>query len=382
MSRYLFVVPPFFSHVQPTIAIGRELASRGHAVAWVGYAPLRRVLAEGAAFYPIATKHTDDVVRQLRNATGAPWLAGMKALFENILAPMAVDMLPAVDDAIARFSPDALIVDQQTWAGALAARRHGLPWATSATTAAPYDDSLRSYPKVKAWLLAQFDALQRGAGLEPVPWPDTSPSLVILYASRAFLGPGPVLPPHHLMVGPALEGRPEAQDFPWHDLAPGRRVFVSLGTLYAFRGEKFFRRIIEALADAPEQVLLHVPAEFSFAAPRNFIVRPWFPLVQLYPRIDAVVTHAGTTILETFAHGVPAVATPISHDQFIYARFAAASGAARRVSFTRSTPQQLREAVYAVLDQPSYRLAAQSLQQSFREAGGAAAAATAIERLG
>ena len=36
MSRVLFVVPPFLSHVQPTVAIGAELVRRGHAVAWTG----------------------------------------------------------------------------------------------------------------------------------------------------------------------------------------------------------------------------------------------------------------------------------------------------------------------------------------------------------
>lgn len=36
MSRYLFVVPPMAGHVNPTLAVGRELAARGHAVAWTG----------------------------------------------------------------------------------------------------------------------------------------------------------------------------------------------------------------------------------------------------------------------------------------------------------------------------------------------------------
>ena len=36
MSRFLFVVPPMAGHVNPTLPVGRELAARGHDVAWAG----------------------------------------------------------------------------------------------------------------------------------------------------------------------------------------------------------------------------------------------------------------------------------------------------------------------------------------------------------
>ena len=36
MSRFLFVVPPMAGHVNPTLPVGRELAARGHEVAWAG----------------------------------------------------------------------------------------------------------------------------------------------------------------------------------------------------------------------------------------------------------------------------------------------------------------------------------------------------------
>ena len=36
MARFLFVVPPFAGHVNPTIPVAAELVSRGHEVAWAG----------------------------------------------------------------------------------------------------------------------------------------------------------------------------------------------------------------------------------------------------------------------------------------------------------------------------------------------------------
>src|SRR5438309_11005020 len=40
MSRVLIVVPPLAGHVNPTIAVGRELQRRGHEVAWAGHPQL------------------------------------------------------------------------------------------------------------------------------------------------------------------------------------------------------------------------------------------------------------------------------------------------------------------------------------------------------
>jgi hypothetical protein len=36
MSRYLFTLPPLTGHINPTAAVGAELARRGHHVAWAG----------------------------------------------------------------------------------------------------------------------------------------------------------------------------------------------------------------------------------------------------------------------------------------------------------------------------------------------------------
>jgi MGT family glycosyltransferase len=379
--RILFVVPPFPSHVFPTVAIAAALAARGHAVAWVAYAGMRRVLPDAARFYPLASPLSEERAQQLLLESGASWLAGMKVLFEDVVFPMAYDMLPGVEAAIDDFAPDALVVDQMALAGAIVARRRGLRWATSATTAALTRDSVAQYPKVEAWLAGLSERLQRDAGVAPVRRPDTSPALVLLYTSRLLAGPDAAYPAHFRFIGPVLAARREVDDFPWDALDDRRRVFVTLGSLWLDRGERFFRIVREALADLPLQVIVSAPARLMPDPPPNFIVRPWVPAMLLYPRLDAVVTHAGTTVNEAFAHGLPAVVAPIVHDQSIFADLAVGAGAAVRIAFTRVTAAQMRDAVFAILDDPAYRDAARRIQASFREAGGEQAAAIAIEEL-
>ncbi len=49
MSRFLFVVPPLYGHINPTVPVGLELTKRGHDVAWVGVEGVEDMLPEGVS---------------------------------------------------------------------------------------------------------------------------------------------------------------------------------------------------------------------------------------------------------------------------------------------------------------------------------------------
>jgi len=75
------------------------------------------------------------------------------------------------------------------------------------------------------------------------------------------------------------------------------------------------------------------------------------------------------------------VIAPIRHDQLIVAAQVAAAGAGLRVKFRRVRPTELATAVTTVLADPSYRDGATRIAESFRAAGGSAAAVRLLERL-
>jgi UDP:flavonoid glycosyltransferase YjiC (YdhE family) len=58
-----------------------------------------------------------------------------------------------------------------------------------------------------------------------------------------------------------------------------------------------------------------------------------------------------------------------------------AAGAGLRVRFARATPDQLRDAVRAILDDPSYGTQAARIRDSFPAEGGATAAANHLIEL-
>ncbi len=390
MPRFLFVVPPLVGHTNPTVSVARELEARGHQVAWVAHpGVVRPLLPEGARLFALDDRLPEERWNQVSAASRTVrGLAALKFLWEDFFLPLARAMVPGVEDAVDRFSPDVLVVDQQAVAGALVARKRALRWATFATTSAGLTDPLAGLPLVRAWLDDQLATLEREAGLPPIPEPDRSPALVIAFSTAELAGAADRFPAHYRFVGPSIHARPQTTPFPWDSLRPGPRVLVSLGTVNADAGERFYSTVIEALGDdgtaAPPrpQVILVAPDHLVRAAPPNLIVRPFVPQLALLPHVHAVVCHAGhNTVCESLAQGLPLVVLPIKDDQPVVAQQVVDAGAGLRLKFGRVRPDELREAVRRVLEEPSFRDAAQRIQRSFTAAGGARSAADLLEGL-
>jgi hypothetical protein len=317
--------------------------------------------------------------------------AALQYLWQGFLCPLAEAMLPGVLAAAARFDPDVLVVDQQAIAGAIAAELTGRPWATSATTSAELSGQLAGLSGVDGWVIDQLDGLRhRLAGPGPAG-PDLrfSPYLVLVFSTTALVGGE--LPAGKLagagavrFVGPALTARPSTVDFPWSFLDPARpAVLVTLGTANAGAGGRFLAAAVDALAGRPRLQGVVVDPDGTVATPPgNVLVRPRVPQLQLLPRLSAVVCHGGhNTVCEALDHGLPLVLAPIRDDQPIVTEQVLAAGAGLRLRFGRATATQIGSAVDAVLIDTGYAAAARRVRDSFRAAGGAAAAAGHLETL-
>lgn len=387
MSRYLFVVPPLSGHINPTTAVGAELAARGHAVAWAGHpGTLEALLPAGAAVHPVIDDALDARLRSERER----WLtlrgaAVLKFLWEEFIVPLGHAMLPGVEAAITEFAPDVVVADQQAIAAPVAAMRAGLPWATSATTPAELVRPLAAMPKVEAWIESLMTDFQRDSGIaDPVDL-RFSDRLVLAFTTGALVGDVGRFPGHYVFTGPATAGRPDRGGFPWEWLDPERRkVLVSLGTLNGPAGARFFGTVVEALdgLGTDLQAIVVAPEGMIEDPPPHMLVAGHVPQLALLPHMDAVVSHGGhNTVSETLSHGLPLVVCPIRDDQPIIAQQVVEAGAGERVRFGRVRPADLRTALLAVLDEPGYRAAARRVQESFAAAGGAATAADHLEKL-
>jgi len=384
MSRFLFVVPPLTGHIHPTLGVAAELKARGHQVAWVGHpGKLRGLLPPDARIHALSESmvpgHYQSVTDRARTVRG---LAALKFLWEDFLLPLARSMVPGVEDAITAFGPDVLVVDQQAIAGAIAARRLQLPWATFSTTSAGVVHALRDLPKVQAWIDEELANLMGDYGLEELHQPDLSPHLVTVFSTKELAGTADGFPPHYALVGPALGAHRADVDFPWEALDDRPKVYASLGTVNAERGERFYQALVDALRDEPVQVILSAPTSMIPAPPPNFIVRDYVPQLSILEIANVVITHAGhNTVCESLSHGCPLVMLPITDDQPVVAQQVVDAGAGIRLKFHRVRAEPLRDAVRQALTDPRLMENAQRICRSFERAGGAAIAADRLEVL-
>ncbi|WP_406281977.1 glycosyltransferase [Embleya sp. NBC_00896] len=385
--RFMFVVPPFTGHVNPTIAVAAALTERGHEAVWCGPPEILDLLPLGARLFatgdaPEANGGYAELHASWQRLRG---VAALRFLVEETLVPLAHAMLPGVNAAVAAYRPDVIVVDQQTFAGAFAAVRAGVPWATSATTSAEFTRPLVGFPKVETWVRDRIAAAAVAAGVPADCDPRFSARLVLVFSTPELVGLVDAAPAHHCYVGPAFGPRPAPVDFPWGRLDAGRRrVLVSLGTLNRDAGTRFYPAVVEAtrpLADRV-QVILAAPERLAGEAAEHVLVREFVPQLALLPHLDAVVTHGGhNTVCEALAFGLPLVLAPIRDDQPIVARQVVSAGAGVRVRFGRAHVPEIRAAVTDALYRPELREGAHRVRESFAAAGGAAAAADRLEKL-
>lgn len=374
MSRYLFVVPPLTGHVNPTVAVGAELRARGHEVAWVGHSgTLTPLLDADATVLPALDDDLEQGIQEARQRwLGLKGFAVLKFLWEEFLIPLAHAMIPGVEKAVVDFAPDVVVADQQALAGPVVARGSDIPWVTSASTSAELVRPLQTLPKVEQWIRAQLAELSD----VDIRFSDT---LVLAFTTPALVG-NIAFPDHYVFTGPAIK-RAERTYFPWDWLADGkRRVLVSLGTLNAAAGQRFFGEVATALSDLTGLQAIMVAPPGVVTAPPHVLVAERVPQLALMNHVDAVISHGGhNTVCETLAHGLPLVVAPIRDDQPIIAQQVVDAGAGLRLKYARVRAPEIRAALDAVLHNPDYAAGARRVQQSFQAAGGASAAADHLE---
>jgi UDP:flavonoid glycosyltransferase YjiC (YdhE family) len=312
-------------------------------------------------------------------------MAAVRELWDGYVIPLNRFIQGPVDRAVADYQPDVVVADQYALAGALAADARGMRWATLAAgileLTPPAGD-----PGLQEWVRSKLARAREAAGLPADDGfdPRFSPYLVIATTARALTGPVP-MPDHCVLIGAALGSRRTDPSFSWDWWDAARRhVLVTTGTMSAHLVRDYTARMMAALVPMADrvQVVLNASPDAVPGPPPHVLVAPRVPMLDLMPRLDAVVCQAGqSTVNEALAHGVPLVVAPIRLGELAVAEQVERAGAGIAVSFSEATPAQLTAAVTAVLDEPGYRAHAQRIGKEYSAAGGTGAAAAHLAAL-
>jgi MGT family glycosyltransferase len=403
MARVLAYTSPARGHLYPLTPLLAELRDRGHQVALRtlgSQVPIMRELGFDAA--PIdqhieAIEHDDWQTSSQRAALGRS--------VATFLARSRYDG-PDLRNAMGETNPDIVIVDINSWGAMAAAEAWGGPWASfcpyplpvSSRDAPPFGPGfapargrlgrLRDrlarpivLGTVERTMMPKVNAVRTEHGLEPLKSADAlygRPPLLLYLTAEPFEYPRSDWPDNVVMVGPC-DWDPDGAAPAWLDEITAPIVLVT--TSSEFQGDvRLIQTAFDALREEPVFAVATLPAgdPGALRVPANARVERFVPHRQMLDRAAVMVTHGGMGATQkALARGVPVCAVPFGRDQFEVARRVEVAGAGTRLPAKRLSPERLRDKIRQAMDCGD---GARLVADAFAAAGGARAAADAIER--
>jgi MGT family glycosyltransferase len=394
MARIVVFTAVGNAHVDPYVALLVELRSRRHDVGFVMFAAAQQTIE--LAGLPILQVPWSD--------GSDPGLSG-PGVGAGDVHQRHVAQIVARHTRSSRV--DLLIVDPILWGAMIAAEASGLPWVSVSHN--PYtirglclDVRGPGYPPPRGCLerlqfliaalrlrRAQAPALTVVNQVREVyhlaPLTELSniyhrAPLTIAATAEPFEYPRTDWPPSYRFVGPLLWEPPATETVQTARLDDRTLILLSDTSVPRPQGSASWVGIaLQALRNTPYQVIATVPAGIPGPLPPNVQVSAYYPHGQLLQRAACVVCHGGSGIThKALASGVPVVAVPDGYDRFEVARRVEVSGAGVMLPAANVTAERLRTAIDVAILR---RSGAERVKRAFAQAGGAMAAAGAVEGL-
>jgi UDP:flavonoid glycosyltransferase YjiC (YdhE family) len=378
-------------HAFPAIALGKELAARGHEVrlqTWTKWQ--EHVEREGMRFEPAPEYN---VFPTAETPGLKPYQAAVRAARETV---------PLIEE----FAPDAVVADILTVAAGLASELAGVRWAsliphvlpTPEPGFPPYSIGAR-LPRTRLGSLVwrAFDPMLRGGlekgrvelngardrlGLPPIDdlHGGLSRQLTMVATFPHLEYPRGSWEPWQRVVGPLMWEQPYGEV----DLPPGDAPLVLVAPSTSQDPEqKMLRAALEGLAGQPVRVLAtynrRLPPD-PIEVPANARLVEWVSYAKTMPHCDVVVCHAGHgTVARSLASGVPLVGCPAAGDMAENASRIGWAGVGVALPRRLVTPTGVRMAVTKLLSDPGFKQRAEVMGEWYRRHGGAVVASETLE---
>lgn len=262
-----------------------------------------------------------------------------------------------LEQAVESTHPDALIVDVLASGALTAAISWGGPWCC-----------YRPFPLPPSRIVPELLGIGRALSVAPLHLYMTVPRFESSRQNRlrgvVMVGTCRWEPPGDLPVELADAGEP--------------LVLVTTSTEFQDDG-RLVEVALEALVEEPVHAVATIPtaSNSGVEVPGNATVLPFAPHTAILERSVCAITHGGMGATQkALALGVPVCAVPFGRDQFEVARRVEAASAGSRLPARRLRADRLRAKVREAI---ACRAGAERMRGAFAEAGGAAAAADAVE---
>lgn len=366
--KVLLVTPVGMGHVLPMVPLAQALGARCHAVLWAlpdaGVPLVEQSGIDAVGTSPLPPTRPSDVMQrfpELRELSPdeRPTVMFSKLFGALIAPPMLAGLTPVAHD----WQPDLVVSDAADFAGPIVAAKLGVPGVTKGFGALLREPQL-------ARVEAEVAPLWRSRGLEPrsvrrvvrppvhrpVPAGAAAAGRAPCAASSANAAGHLHRTRRHLGRASAA-GRPPGPAAGLRDDGHG----IQRGSRTAGRGA--------ALGQLDVRLLVTVGPQGDPALlgeqPAHVRVERYVSQSALLPHCHVVVSHAGSgTAMSALELGLPQLCLPQGADQFVNAAAISSAGAAISLVPAEATASAVTDAVVRLLDDASYREAAERLSAS------------------
>jgi MGT family glycosyltransferase len=398
---------PQHGHVNPTLAVTRELVRRGHTVTYYLTDEFRqKIESVGGVLRPLGT--TLDLSAEARRPDNVDPVGGgllPVGAFRVFLAFMAQTMarLDDLQRVLTADDPDLVIYDPMSLWGAILARSGDRPRVTFYTTypMVPGDTPsgrmasmflMAVSPRIVPDLLRLVGALVR-ARLRGLSVPVSPHSLFTAKESLNLVPlPGSLLPNRarldatYVFFGPTatVDFSPAGEPLP--AFASGKRLYVSMGSTPLNNQPGLFAAVIEGFGGSDWQVIMNIGEADGRSlgrVPANIVIRNYVPQLDvLEQHADLFLTHGGmNSVLESCTFAVPMMVLALQPETQLTAHQVAAKGLGVSLAPGDVSGRRLRELAEDVVRDGAFEQNLLVVQRELRAAGGARQAVDALESL-
>jgi len=375
MARIAIVVDGELAHVSPTFSIAKELTNRGHQICYIGLAPAREPVSKrGFSFIPVGQS-----VIGSESTTADTGLA-LSLLFQSILRgdfldPVVEAMAPQLIITLSVFCLIALTLTYRYQIPVVLLRTQ----CTLLSRREELRNSIASGLLQVSGKIAELCHLLQKSGISVSSVADLT-HLALAIPEIVLLPPGfepesDYRTGQSVYAGAALEAETITETFPWKAVDLSRKIiYCSLGTRPDLRRTlslRFFRLVIEAIAEQPEfQLILSTgrrisPHELGPPVP-NVYITDWVPQGEVLKRAALMITHGGLgSIKECICAGVPMIVFPVMRDQFCGAERVVRLGLGMRGQIANVSTGELLRLIQTVTGCSAFKSRVMTMREHF-----------------
>lgn len=386
MSKIVFFSIPAYGHTNPTIAVVKELCSRGNEVWYYSFDEFKQKIEEAGAKYI----RCDDYLPELKQKDEKKIGKDFSALIE-MLADVTLSLDKKVCSELKEFKPDCIVSDSICFWGKLFAQKLNIKYICSTTTFSfngytakmikhKFSETINmilGMKKVNSKLkLLRSNGFQANDVVSLIK--NDNETDTIVYTTKEFQPKSETFSDKFYFIGPSIS------DFKVECRKKTRpQIYISLGTVNN-KKFKFYENCVKAFRNTEFDVVMSVGSNTNISKfgeiSDNFIIKHSVNQIEVLQNTDVFISHCGmNSVNESLYYGVPMVLFPQQSEQEMVARRVSEIGAG--IMLESQNPESIKKTVMKIINEENYRNNAIIISESFRKSGGANMAADVIEKL-